>query len=144
MKTIITFLLVFIFHNVQESLPPVFSKLEGEWQRTGKPDNFEYWEISGNSLRAENYRLTKGEKSILEKISIEYIDESWYYIPDVPHNPAPVNFKITDISDTHFHSENPTHDFPKWIRYEIIGLDSLNVIIGDKKDSVYFNFVRHP
>jgi len=144
MKIIITFLLVFVFHNVQESLPQVFSKLQGEWQRIGKPDNFEYWEVSQNSLGAENYQVTEGEKSILEKISIVYIDGSWYYVPDVPHNPAPVNFKITDISDTHFHSENHAHDFPKWIRYEFKGLDSLNVIIGDKTDSVYFKFIRFP
>jgi len=122
----------------------VFSKLEGQWQRIGKPENFESWEKGKkNSLVGENYRVVEGKKVILETLSIESKDGSWYYIPDVPHNPAPVPFIMTKVGENSFHSQNPDHDFPKWIRYKLTNSDSLTVTIGDEKDTVAFRFIRY-
>ena len=126
----------------QKQIPNVFKKLEGKWQRIGKPDNFEYWENTGGILISESFRMEDGQKYILEKTTIEYLDNSWFFIPDVPHNPAPVPFRISEIGDNFFYSENAEHDFPKWIRYELLSADSLEVLIGDQKDTVKFDFTR--
>ena len=139
-------IVVFMFlvgYNYQQEGPEIFSRLEGEWRRTEKAENFEHW-IKGpeGALLGENF-LREGEnKRVLETIRIEKKNNDWFYIPDVPHNPAPVSFKITELGKDFFYSENPKHDFPKWIRYEFSGLDSMTVTIGDKERTVDFNFTR--
>ena len=141
--SIVLGLMLLAICNHQQESPEIFSRMEGIWQRTEKADNFESWEGGPNgSLEGENYRMEGKNKKILEKIIIKKKDNSWYYIPDVPHNPAPVSFQIVDMGDDFFYSENPEHDFPKWIRYEFLGLDSITVTIGDNMDTVQFRFNR--
>jgi hypothetical protein len=146
MKFMTTLVISFLaIHDFQEESPPIFSRMYGEWQRTENAENYEQW-INGpeGSLLGENY-LKEGENTrVLETISIVKRDNSWFYIPDVPHNPSPVSFKITKLGEDFFYSENPEHDFPKWIRYEFSGLDSMTVTIGDKERTVDFNFTRIP
>jgi len=129
--------------SYQQEGHEIFSRLEGEWQRTEKAENFESW-IKGSegSFLGENFLREDEEKRILETIKIVKKDKIWYYIPDVPHNPAPVSFEITELGKDFFYSENPKHDFPKWIRYEFSGLDSMTVTIGDNERTVDFNFTR--
>jgi len=144
MKLMAIFVVSFlVIHNFQEELPTIFSRMDGEWQRTENAENYEQWTKGPEgSLLGENF-LREGEnKKVLEIITIEKRDNSWFYIPDVPHNPAPVAFKITKMGEDFFYSENHEHDFPKWIRYEFSGPDSMNVTIGDKERTVDFNFTR--
>lgn len=141
---LLLFVTLSIVNSCQEKLPTVFLKMEGEWLRIEREGNYESW-IKGaeGSWLGENFLVEDENRRVLETISIEKRDDFWYYIPDTPDNPSPVAFKITKIDEDFFYSENPEHDFPKWIRYQFSGLDSMFVTIGDKDRTVEFNFTRN-
>ena len=129
--------------KTQNNLPAVFEQLEGTWRRTGISEQYEYWQKGEkDTMVGGAYKMVDGEKKALEKLTIRYHEGHYLYIADVPHNPAPVDFLITIYDEKGFFSENPAHDFPKWIKYQFMSPDILNVLIGDKKDTIEFNFSR--
>lgn len=97
--------------------------LHGKWERTNvRPGTtaFEQWEIgSNNSLTGIGVSLKGSDTTFVEKLRIEEKDGSLYYVADVRENAEPTYFKFTQLSDHKFVCENPDHDFPKMISYEL-------------------------
>ena len=121
-----------------------FKKLEwlvGTWNRTNsKPgkSSYERWEKSNEfELRGIGITLQGKDTAFVEKITIMIKDNSIYYVADVPENEKPVFFKLTEISSTGFVCENPEHDFPKKISYQLNGVDLKAQISGDGKSIDY-------
>jgi len=126
-----------------------FKKLEwlvGTWNRTNiKPgkSSFERWEKKSEfELRGIGVTMNGNDTAFVEKITILIKDNSIYYVADVPENEKPVYFKLVEISNTGFVCENPEHDFPKKISYQVNGIDLKAQISGDGK-SIDYLFKKH-
>lgn len=115
-----------------------FGWLAGTWQEVDKA-NFEVWTVVAQELHAESYELqTDGTKRMSEKIRLIKKTNAFFYVPDVPHNKKPVEFKITSFNATGFVAENPQHDFPKKITYQLDGVKLKATISDDSKTYSYF------
>lgn len=121
--------------------------LIGTWDRINisKPgrSSHERWEkIEESKLRGHGVTMQGQDTVFLEKITILIKDSNIYYVADVPENTQPVYFKITEISDNSFICENPEHDFPKKISYQLNGVNLKAQISGDGKSFDYL-FKKH-
>jgi hypothetical protein len=84
----------------------------------GESKSYEHWEKTSETLFTGGSETIKsGDTVFSEKLKIELIDGNIYYIADVSHNPAPVKFKLTKLTDSEAVFENPEHDFPQKISY---------------------------
>ncbi len=113
-------------------------RLEGKWQIEGK-QQFEVWE------KTEDFRLTgegfmlneKGEKKHLEALSISGNPKGgiWYYA-NVPNQNAgkSIGFYLSSYDKRNVVFENPDHDFPQKIHYQLKGRKNLivHVSAGEK------------
>ncbi|MEO9482202.1 MAG: DUF6265 family protein [Ekhidna sp.] len=121
-----------------------FKWIQGKWERQNvKPGTsaFEVWEKTKEGFSGSGVSMKGADTTFVESLSIVKKDADFYYVANVSSNASPTYFKITSTSKTGFVSENPEHDFPKKITYELEG-DQLTAVIsaGDKK--MGFVFVR--
>ncbi|HWA06910.1 MAG TPA: DUF6265 family protein [Ignavibacteria bacterium] len=111
--------------------------------------SYEEWKVTGDNLYEGSSKTIKnGEVIFSEILKIENTPEGIYYVADVPHNPAPVKFQLTSVSDSSAVFENPEHDFPKKITY-LLEEGNLHAFIEGpgkdgkmKKIDFYFNKMR--
>ncbi|MEO8513375.1 MAG: DUF6265 family protein [Ignavibacteria bacterium] len=89
------------------------------WVSTdGESKSYEEWKKTDDNLYEGGSKTVKnGDIIFMESLRIERTSEGIFYVADVKHNPKPVRFKLTDVSDTLAVFENPEHDFPKKITY---------------------------
>lgn len=121
--------------------------LNGTWERTNiKPGQTaeESWQtVAPNELVGKG--VTKqGEKVVFEeKLQLLIKNNEIYYIAVVAPSKLPTWFKLTQLTSTGFVCENPDHDFPKRIVYQLNGNKLLATISGNGK-SIDFHFVKKP
>ncbi|MBN8584405.1 MAG: hypothetical protein J0M37_04860 [Ignavibacteria bacterium] len=85
---------------------------------SGETTSYEEWKVINDDLFEGGSKTIKEGKVIFsESLKIEKTADGIYYVADVAHNPAPVKFKLTNVTDTSAVFENPDHDFPKKITY---------------------------
>lgn len=116
--------------------------LDGKWERTNvKPgrSGFEIWQTqSASEMMGRGISLKGVDTTFVEKLKIVREGGTLFYVSDVPENKQPVYFRITELSDHSFVSENPKHDFPKKIAYEWDGSQLKATISGDGKSIDFF------
>lgn len=84
----------------------------------GDKKSFEHWEKLSDDLYVGGSETVKnGDTIFAEKLRIERTGSVINYVADVKHNPEPVRFRLTEITDTSAVFENPEHDFPHKIIY---------------------------
>lgn len=84
----------------------------------GGSKSYEEWKKINDTLyEGSSKTVLHGVITFSEILKIEKTDDGIFYVADVKHNPAPVRFKLTEISDTTAVFENPGHDFPNKINY---------------------------
>jgi hypothetical protein len=104
----------------EKSAQREFGWLVGTWKLKDK-NVYEAWKDNGDgSLSGLSFIVSGADTTVQEKITLLHKDGSYHYIPDVPQNASPVDFTVTEFSNSHFVAENPAHDFPKVIRYTIV------------------------
>lgn len=150
LTTLITFCLL-SFDNADNS--KIFKKLytlEGTWVKPGKrgPVYEEWTKIDKNLLAGRSYTLRNNKDTIVsEHIQLRHDKTGIWYIPTVvkQNNGQPVYFKLKQAKAKSYFFENPEHDFPKRIVYNLVTKDSLHVYIdagaGTGKQ-INFNFKR--
>lgn len=116
--------------------------LPGEWHQTNiaKPGKalVEQWTKSGDfEMKGQATTTQNGDTVYIERITMLIKDNSIYYVADVPQNKHPVYFKLTSITAQGFVCENPEHDFPKRITYELSGNQLKATISGNGKSFDY-------
>jgi hypothetical protein len=106
-----------------------FAWLAGTWKLKDKPV-YEAWKIEkdGRALSGFSYRVKGTDTVAMEQIRLTYDGSTYHYIPDVAGDQGPVDFVITPRGANGFVAENPAHDFPKVIRYELVRKGSLDFI----------------
>lgn len=101
----------------------------------GESRSYEEWKKINNDLFEGTSKTVKnGEVTFSESLKIENTAEGIFYVADVKHNPAPVKFRLTTVSDTGAVFENPEHDFPKKISYMLEEGNLHAIIEGPGKD----------
>jgi hypothetical protein len=119
--------------------------LVGTWERTNvKPGikAHEEWHLdSANHLRGIGLTMKEEDTLFIERIQILMDENNIYYVADVKGNQAPVYFAFTTLTKNGFVCENPEHDFPKKIEYNL--KDSiLTVRISSGGKSQNYIFMR--
>lgn len=156
MKYQFIFALLLIITLTGNAQQKAFSKLSdldwllGSWQMEKKNGLLiESWQQTNDSTFEESSYLlrTTGEKKLLENVQIVFRETDLFYISTVSdqNNQQPIKFLITASSNKKFIAENPEHDFPKRIIYELINQDSIHARIDggpsmpDKKSDFHYS-----
>lgn len=109
--------------------------------KTGQ-SGVEYWQkTSSVELRGTGATLKGKDTLFVERLRILVDGNAIYYVAVVPENKKPVRFRLTDISSDSFVFENPEHDFPKRIVYQLSGKKLRATVAGNGKSIDYW-FVR--
>ena len=118
------------------------SWLDGKWVNTNPEPGtsaYEQWSsISAKEKKGEGITMKGKEIVFQEKLKILIKDGSIYYVADVRENKEPVFFKFMELSDHGFVCENPDHDFPKKISYQLDREKLKATISGDGKEIDFF------
>lgn len=84
-----------------------------------------------------------GAERFSESLLLYATDDSVTYMAHVAENPLPVPFVMTESSDAHAVFENPAHDFPRRLRYELTQPCELVVTVDDGAgDGFTIEFLR--
>jgi hypothetical protein len=106
----------------------------GSWTGEIKESIFsETWEKVNDSLfSGQSYFIRGSDTLSRESISLQLQDTSVLYIPLVEgqNDNKPVYFKMVFWDSTNVVFENPGHDFPQKIRYQLTNGDSLIATIS--------------
>lgn len=115
-----------------------FDWLQGTWTRTNaKPgrSGVEIWQKRSDSeMTGQGISLKGSDTTFVEKLKIIMKDDAIYYVADVPENKEPILFKLTSHSKNRLVFENPQHDFPKKITYELLRNKLKATTAGDGKE----------
>jgi hypothetical protein len=122
------------------------SWLEGDWTSStiSKPGRkiVESWKkVSEHELAGRGVTLQGIDTVFVEKLKIIIKGNEIHYVADVPENSSPVHFVFTTIGANVFICENPQHDFPKKISYQLEGYTLKAQTSGNGKVQ-QFVFVR--
>jgi len=114
---------------------------------SGSIVSHEHWiKVNDTLFEGGSETIKDGDAVFTEKLKIIVKDEDIFYVADVEHNPAPVYFKLIVSESNKAVFENPGHDFPQKITYEVNGGDLHAYIEGPGKEGkwqqVDFYFTR--
>ncbi|MBL1213864.1 MAG: hypothetical protein HND52_10955 [Ignavibacteriae bacterium] len=119
----------------------------GKWQKrsSGTITN-EIWEkLDDTYFEGYNERVSRRTKKVLftESLKLVKIGNAIYYIALVEENDDPISFKLTHLDSAKVIFENPEHDFPQLIQYEILESGKLKATVGgvEKKKKRSFNLI---
>lgn len=140
-------ILLLILFAATTSFAQDLSKVEwltGAWTRTNaKPgrSGIEIWTKKNNELIGKGVTMKGTDTAFVEKLKIVVKDGKLFYVADVPENKTTVWFEFTQLTNKSFVCENPKHDFPKTISYELDG-DKLRAVISGDGKTIDYLFVR--
>jgi hypothetical protein len=120
--------------------------LAGTWADEGKPVlSEERWTPPAGGAMLAVARTVKGERMVaFEYLRIVERDGGLVYVAQ-PNGRPPTDFVLTAFSAQSATFENPTHDFPKMIRYALGPDGVLEATISDGgKRAQTFTFKRVP
>ena len=116
----------------------VFKKLyalEGTWKmKTKKGFLCEEWKkMNKNYMQSRGYMIKGTDTTINERVALTRTKDDIYYTSTVEdqNEKKPVAFKLTSANGHVFIFENPVHDFPRRIVYDLVTPDSLHAYIDD-------------
>ncbi len=136
LKILIFITSLFINYTMAQTNMQKLEWIIDSWVSEGVESNsYEHWEKLSDELFIGGSETVKnGDTIFSEKLKIVKEGEEIFYIADVSHNPAPVKFKLTSVSETEAVFENPEHDFPQKITYKLKEGDLYAAIEGNGKD----------
>ena len=127
-----------------------FKWMIGSWtMQTKRGAIMETWTSINDSTMGGESILVKntGGTTALENTRLICRNKEYFYcsVAHGQNNEEEIKFRITSFSENRFVSENPEHDFPKRITYELVAKDSLHAFIDDgaampaKKSDFYYS-----
>lgn len=136
-------------HNMKQ-----FEWLKGSWtMKTKKGTIMESWHGGNDStLLGESLLISvTGQSKVVENLRLSYEGGTYYYISKVngQNSGEEIKFKLTSYTEKGFVAENPNHDFPKRIIYDLIGKDSIHAYIDggvaapDKRSDFYYSRMKN-
>lgn len=124
-------------HSFAQDAAADFKKLlsiEGSWSmQTKRGITYETWvKINDSVLAGKSYRLINTmDTLLLEEVQLVRKGSNIFYIPvvQVQNDLLPVTFKLISTEKDIFVFDNPEHDFPQKINYELPKNDNLHAWI---------------
>ena len=119
-----------------------FNWILGTWKMQVKNGYlYESWNyVNDTTLQSRGFivKIT-GDTIINETVQLCRRNKTYYYVSTVANQnkQEPVNFKITTVSEKAFVAENPEHDFPQRISYELKAVGKLSAFIDGKIGGQY-------
>jgi hypothetical protein len=120
----------------------IFKKLyalEGTWKMTSKRGVIcEEWKrMDENHLQNRGYFIKGNDTVVTERVALTRGRKGIFYTSTVEdqNNKQPIAFRLTKNDGNMFVFENPQHDFPKRIVYNLLSADSLHAYIDDGTDA---------
>jgi hypothetical protein len=143
-----------VHYRIEENKIQSFNWLIGTWKMDTKRGVIhEKWNADNDSTLSGESTITRstGETVLREKLEFAYRGKDYYYIPTVQgqNNDQPVPFRITSHSEKGFVAENPEHDFPKRIVYDLVTSDSIHAFIdggpelAGKRADFYYSKIKN-
>ena len=103
--------------------------LVGTWEnKTPRGSIYEYWvEKNDNELSGMSFMIQDQDTVVFERVSLIQEAGGLFYIPIVndQNDGMPVRFGLNRITEEGMLFENPAHDFPQFISYSKVQMDSL-------------------
>jgi len=96
---------------------------------------------AGNSLLGVSRTVAGGRMVAFEFLRIIEKNGETFYVAQPSARP-PTEFKLISVTPTKAVFENPSHDFPKVITYELTAPDSLTATISGNEKKQEFRFQR--
>lgn len=121
--------------------------LEGTWKMTTKRGAIceEWKKVDENYLQNRGYMIKGNDTIITERVALTNTRQGVFYTSTVEDQNAkqPIAFKMTKAEGHMYVFENPAHDFPKRIVYNLVTTDSIHAFIDDgteagRKQHFYF------
>lgn len=111
-----------------------FKWLEGEWSaKVSRGSIVEEWKLTSDSTLEGQCKFvnTSGEENVYEKLLFHYSGGRYSYNVTLLNrtDQKQVPFVITSFTAKGFVAENPEHDFPKRIIYDLLSKDSIHAFI---------------
>lgn len=122
----------------------MIEQLEGKWKREDKP-LFETWVQHGETLVGHVYTINNGIELLQETLIIEKFDGKWRYVAQVPNQNkgAAIPFELNESITDKLSFENPEHDFPTKIQYQILEPNKIRVdVLGPDDKGFGFYMTR--
>jgi len=123
--------------------------LTGSWlMNTSRGQTLETWESAGpDAMNGKTYRINALDTVLLETIQLTKTGTEINYIPKVTgqNDGKPVKFRLASSANNRYVFENPNHDFPKRIVYDILGKDIIHAWIdgGEQAKMKRSDFYYH-
>ncbi|MCG7550521.1 DUF6265 family protein [Pseudoalteromonas sp. Of7M-16] len=122
------------------------SWLVGNWySQSSKLKIRESWkQISGKTFEGtgSTYSIEKGKTVSSETLRLVEMSGEVFYVAKVASNDLPVAFKLTSCSEKTAVFENPQHDFPKKLSYQLTKDNYITVLVsGEQGKGFSINFV---
>lgn len=115
--------------------------LAGIWQLEGE-NQFEQWtKLNDQTMKGVSYQQADGKMHVMEYLEIGKTDRGLVYSATVPgqNHGKTIRF-LSARADSIYIFENPEHDFPKYIKYQITGKKQLKVMIGNELSTYEMTF----
>lgn len=121
--------------NPQKAMEDL-QQLVGDWRTDVKKDkyNAEVWQPDSAGYGGTGVKV-KNEKTVFEEfLRLRIKDGTLYYGVRIPKQNKGewVDFAMTEHSANSWLFENPAHDFPKKLRYELIDENTLHIKVSGK------------
>jgi len=107
--------------------------LLGEWQGTrGASQLLERWQKASTETFEGMGTTTRSAKVVeSETLRLVAMEQRVFYVAKVAQNELPVAFALTQCDARRLVFENPAHDFPKKLEYQLTSPDTLSVHVSD-------------
>lgn len=108
--------------------------LLGKWTTTLTQGNLEEtWKTANDSTyEATSYFIKERDTLHNEAIVLQQLDENLIYKATIKgqNNDQPILFPLTEATDKSVTFENPKHDYPQKIKYQLVNESTLSVTIS--------------
>lgn len=131
-----------------EAVRSLFKDIQGTWKLVNKP-LYESWSPEGKDFMGKVILVKNNDTIIRETIQLILSDTACIYRVRVPdqNEGKPVDFLLRDVEGKMVVFENPFHDFPTSIQYELKSKDTLVArtfgIIKGKEKKIEFRYLRN-
>ena len=135
---IVVYLSAFTITDNNKKIFKQLYALKGTWKMNTKQGAIceEWKKINSNYLQSKGYIIKGIDTITTERVALTKNATGIFYTSTVQeqNNKQPIAFKMTSAANGKFIFENPQHDFPKRIVYELITADSLHAYVDEGND----------
>ncbi|KZN50809.1 DUF6265 family protein [Pseudoalteromonas luteoviolacea] len=123
------------------------SWLVGSWSsNNSKLEIKESWKkVSNKTFEGSGYTysIKKSKKVSAETLRLIEMSGDVFYVAKVASNSLPIAFKLTSCTTETAIFENPKHDFPKKLTYQLKNENNITVAVtGEEGRGFSINFIR--